>query len=98
MRDEEEIKSKLHELRLAVDDILYEAHRTRNKFSYSCINWGNLSCVETFYIINEQGNENWQVCIEGAAPQNSKFHHYVLDKLAARLNCSINNFIIRTEW
>lgn len=61
------------------------------------INWGDLHCVEALLIMNKDGLEYYQVCIEEASPDNHDLHNAVYEQLVTKYGWLSTTEVV-TEW
>jgi len=94
MENKKEIVEKLKELQDITDKIIEELQKEKNAFN-EAINWGDLSCKEASFCINQNGFEYYDVLICEASPDAIKFQNEVYDRLLAIWNIPV---IVQTEW
>jgi hypothetical protein len=64
-------------------------------FSDEAINWGDLGCVESSYVLNDSGENYCEVLIEEAAPDCAEFQAAIQLELGKRGWPYVR---VRTEW
>lgn len=84
----------LKALREAADKACEEAFTKRKEF-HEAINWGDLGCISARYIVDDEGNEFYQVIIDEAAPECSKFHGFICEWLCI---AGFPDVEVLTEW
>mgnify|MGYP001612838868 CR=1 FL=1 len=90
------MNKKKVKLELAVNDILKDAQKDKDKINGS-INWGDLQCVSVEMITDSEGNNKYRVYVEEAEPDCKELIEYIEDELF--LSGWNDNIIeIITEW
>lgn len=84
----------LVELKEAANAALEEAQKQSGSIG-GAINWGDLSCTEARYSINERGEKFWTVIIEEASPDACDLHAFVMRYLHDR---GFHGIEVVTEW
>lgn len=82
----------LKSLQMATNDALSFA---RHANVAGAINWGDLSCVESNYLFNQDGDESYSVLIEEADSRNYELQKYVFEYLEAH---GFSNVDVVTDW
>ncbi len=91
-----DIIPKLRLIKDAVNNALDAAQRTKIE---GAINWGDLSCTEVKYCINDDGSESYEAIIEEAAPENYELRKFITGYMLTQSKVSIDHeLIILTEW
>jgi len=86
----------LQELREATDDIVEAIlAMPQSDRPYGAINWADLSCVEAYYKVDDEGVESYGVVIEEAAPDDRELCALIYAKLCAR---GYEGVTVETEW
>ncbi len=84
----------LKELKEIVNHLL-EEHNLKEFAKEDAINWGDLKCVESCYIVNDEDKKYFSVLIEEASPDCCKLTEYLTKRL---VELGYNKVEIRTEW
>ena len=70
----------LHSLLLATNGILMRMEPANFP---GAINWGDLKCISAHLGVDRNADPTYQVVIDEAAPDESKFHEHIAQELAA---------------
>ena len=93
MKNKKIIK-KLKKLQGLTNKIIDELQKKRDTFN-EAINWGDLSCTEASFCINQQGFEYYTVLICEASPDATMFQDEIYNRLVTIWNEPV---IVQTEW
>lgn len=88
-----QVTDYLKQLRIAVNDAIDVAFYSDPRID-GAINWGDLVCTETAFVVDENGGEYFHVTIQEADPVNKEFCEWI----QARLQERGHEAIIVTEW
>jgi len=94
MEDKKEIVGKLIKLQDLTNKIIDELQKEKDAF-HEAINWGDLSCTEASFCINQQGFEYYTVLICEASPDATMFQNEIYNRLVTIWNEPV---IVQTEW
>ena len=84
----------LKELRGLTDDAIGAAE-SQGTVIQGAINWANLFCSEACYVLDDEGEERYQVSIEEVAPDNPTLQEFIENWLAEH---GWPGVVVITEW
>jgi len=90
--DKQDISYQLTRLRTKVNDILADAEEILLR---GAINWGNLRCIAASYVVDDRGDEGYEVLIEEASPDNPELADFISYQLDGT---EFSPLEIRFEW